>query len=199
MNIKVEHNTEQFIKELMEDTERYKRDLKKAVFRSLTLLEAEIKQNIRKGAGLNVRTGALRNSIYKKIFESDSGYVYGEVGSEGVPYARIHELGGTVKPVNAKYLTIPHPDNRRADGLPKITIQDLFGFLKKQMFIHKNVIFLQTGRKGKKFTEIRPMFFLKKSVDIPARPYLSTAVASKKDQILKEFGLFLKMSFGIKG
>jgi phage gpG-like protein len=49
-----------------------------------------------------VRSGNLRKSITRRI-EGDRGNPVGRVGTNLI-YARIHELGGTIRPVRAKYL-----------------------------------------------------------------------------------------------
>lgn len=168
--------------------------LKEQVFKALTLLEAQILQNIRKDSGLQVRSGKLLNSIgkSKKVTVTGAGEITGEIGPKGVPYAAIHEFGGTIFPVKAKALTIPTEENRRADGQPKIPVDRL-----KDAFIAKGMIFQKIG-KGKN-AQITPMFILRSSVKIPARPYLAPALAAKKEEILKDFGVFLSMSFRAKG
>lgn len=111
MKVKVENNAAQLKSELLESLAVYNKQLKVSVFNALTLLEAEILQNIRSRSGLKVRTGNLLNSIgpSKKVYEDTSGNVVGEIGPVGVPYAAIHEFGGTtrahkIEPRNAKVL-----------------------------------------------------------------------------------------------
>lgn len=190
MDIKINSNAKELAEELEDNVKQYKKDLKFQVFRAMSLLEAEVKQQIRTKAGLHVRTGALLNSVTSSVSESLDGLIVGEVKSSGVPYAKIQETGGTIFPKNKQYLAIPIGDNRRGDGLPKITTKDLLAMGKGKSFIAKGIIFLKEGN------SIRALFALKKSVTIPARPYFSTALAAKREQILKDFGLFLTMSFG---
>lgn len=185
MKISIKENSNDVAKELEKETDVFSKRLSFQVFRALSLLEMEIKNNIRKGAGLHVRSGALLNSVKKEMFETSGGVIYGEVGPEGIPYAAIHEFGGTVVPKNKQFLAIPSDLNRRPDGQPRFTTSDLMG----RSFIKNGTIFLKEGK------NVLPMFFLKKSVEIPARPYLATAIASKKEEIFKEFGLFLQLSF----
>lgn len=190
MKVKVESNAQEIAQELEDGVTQYKRELKWQMFRALSLLEGQIMQNIRKNAGLQVRTGSLLNSIpaSKKVTEIN-GAVTGEIGPEGVEYAAIHEFGGTILPKKAKNLTIPTEFNRRRDGLPKITVRDLMA-MKGQSFIANSAIFKKEG------DQITPMFWLKKSVTIPKRPYLFPALKSKEKEILDNFGLFLSMAFG---
>lgn len=87
-------------KEIESELSSFQKNLKFQVFRALTILEAEILQNLRSRSGLRVRSGTLLNSIgaSKKVYEEAGGNVVGEIGSQGVPYAAIHEFGGTTKP-----------------------------------------------------------------------------------------------------
>ena len=60
-------------------------------------LEAKVKQKL-SGEVLNVRTGALRASIFSAV-EDNTSSIFGKVASTGdVKYARIHEYGGTTPP-----------------------------------------------------------------------------------------------------
>lgn len=98
MKVEVTSNAEEVMKSLLARTQAYRQNLRAQMFRALTLLEAEILMNIRSKSGLKVRTGALLNSIgaTKKVVD-DGHNISGEIGSEGVPYAQIHEHGGTTK------------------------------------------------------------------------------------------------------
>lgn len=75
----------------------------RAKIEALTLkLEARVKQKL-SGKVLNVRSGDLRASIFRKV-EQVATTIVGAVGSAGVKYARIHEYGGTIKhPGGTKY------------------------------------------------------------------------------------------------
>ena len=68
--------------------------LKKVMTLALQL-EAKVKQKL-SGEVLNVRSGALRRSIFETI-QDDPTTVVGKVASSGdVKYAGIHEFGGTI-------------------------------------------------------------------------------------------------------
>lgn len=67
-------------------------------------LEADIKRNIRRARLID--QGALINSIKHRIVSEGKAGIL-QVGSWGVPYARIHEYGGVIRPKKAKWLTIP--------------------------------------------------------------------------------------------
>jgi phage gpG-like protein len=55
------------------------------------------------GNPLNIRSGKLSESIGSNTEDSGS-FISTTVFSQGLPYARIHEFGGDVYPVNAKAL-----------------------------------------------------------------------------------------------
>jgi phage gpG-like protein len=78
------------------------------MYQALTILEAAMKQNIRVRSGLHVRSGSLLNSVQKDI-QVSGNTVTGRIGPENIPYAAIHEYGGTIparriEPRNAKAL-----------------------------------------------------------------------------------------------
>ena len=118
MDIKLEADG---LKETQDSLKRgldlYQRGLKIEMWRAVRLLEAAIKQNVRRRSGLNVRTGALLNSIQSQVTEED-GEIVGYVGSYGVPYASVHEFGHTfpakmIFPRFAKTLSWVGPDGVR--------------------------------------------------------------------------------------
>lgn len=82
-------------KQLNKDAKSINKAMLFAMFRALSILDAEIKQNIRSRSGLRVRTGTLLNSIQQRIFLG-IGIVKGEIGPQNVPYAAIHEFGGVI-------------------------------------------------------------------------------------------------------
>jgi len=113
MSVKVTTNASELKKEIAERLKAYQRDMKLQVFRALSLLEAEIMQNIRSKSGLKVRSGSLLNSIpaSKKVTVESDGTVTGQIGPQGIPYAAIHEFGGKtaphrIEPRNAKVLAL---------------------------------------------------------------------------------------------
>ncbi len=195
MNLKVELDN-LAAQELRQDLKEWRAHLKQKVFDALTVLEAQIIENIRSNAGLKVMSGRLLNSIgrSKKVREEGSGVFIGEIGPKGVPYAAIHEFGGTIVPTKAQALTIPTYENTRKDGNPKRSVAELFS--KHNAFIANGMIFAKRG-KGVG-AQIEPMFLLKKSVTIPARPYMQPAIAQTREQIIQNFGLFLAASFKTK-
>lgn len=98
-SIKITTNAGDIASELEAQMDFYQKNLAGTIFDALTILEAEIIQNIRSKSGLHVRSGTLLNSIgaSKRVF-LEGPNVVGEIGPEGVPYAAIQEFGGTTSP-----------------------------------------------------------------------------------------------------
>lgn len=73
--------------------------IREELYRKVTQLTLELDARvIRKlnGEVLKVRSGQLRRSIFHRVIQ-DANQVIGKVGSSGdVPYAAIHEFGGTI-------------------------------------------------------------------------------------------------------
>lgn len=82
--------------------------------------------------------------------------------TSSAPYARIHETGGTIRPVRASALAIPLTGGARASGGPR----SMAG-----LFIPKGKAVLALSRGGR----ISPQFALARSVTLPARGYLTKA------------------------
>lgn len=66
-----------------------------AMFRAMSILKAQVQQNLRSESGLNVRSGTLLNSIAFDI-QQKALEIEGRLGPENVPYAAIHEFGGEI-------------------------------------------------------------------------------------------------------
>jgi len=102
---------------------RKNQKMNKAFFFQLTRWTGlTVKQIIRNISGpvLKTRTAHLRRSITGRTFMGRVVIAIvgsGIFGARAVKYARIHEMGGTIKPVKAKALTVPFPGVKgRAQG-----------------------------------------------------------------------------------
>lgn len=120
------------------------------------------------------RTGELARSIAGRAYLKGA-LVISIIGSgvfrrKPVKYARIQEKGGKVRAKN-KMLTIPLPGVQgRAANFP-----DAFIIKSKK----GNVLLVE--RKGKK--GLKPLFVLKREIDIPARHWLETSIDQMKLQL----------------
>ena len=107
------------------------------------------------------QTGRLTRSIKIVLFAYPAGNgVRGTWGSTDVNYALMQEIGGTIRPKRAKFLAVPISEEAKRAGSPRnlpnlVYVQSVRG---QPMLVNEN-----TGRVH---------YLLKKSVTIPARPYL---------------------------
>lgn len=115
---------------------------------------------------LATRTANLKRSIGFKV-ESGQETVYGEWGSFDMPYNRIHETGRTLIAKKSAKLWIPLQPNKTAAGVARFSPRAIFDTLVIRRSLAGNLIAWQ--KQGKKLI---PMFLLKDSVRIPARPYI---------------------------
>jgi len=119
-------------------------------------------------------------------FKNDGKVTLGVVGTK-VKYARVHEFGATLTPKNHQALTVPFPGNvghyPSAEALAK----------EKKTFINKNIIFYKSGAKGAKPI---PIYILKKSVHIPARPFVQYVRATYWDKFRSLFNDHITQSIG---
>lgn len=152
----------------------------KAMIATTQEIEKQAKINARKEfRGRNDRklTGGLLNSIH-------TGYVLegtefqGFVGTQGIPYGRIQELGGKIEPVKAKKLWLPVYKNAG-----KMTPREFVRLTQTNpAYYHMfdKVAARWTGAydyvSGKLKKEYEPLFFLRDEVNLKARPYLTPAV-----------------------
>jgi phage gpG-like protein len=138
----------------------------------------------------------LSSQLLDRIFSSidtDPGKEYptAYVGTYGIPYGRIHEYGGTIRPKKAKFLWI-----KQWEGVPgflrRITPKEFFINMKKMPHVYgiidqvafyfgtKRKVKLRKGetfgQAHKRLGEFISLFILRKSVKMPERPYLRPAV-----------------------
>ena len=130
-----------------------------------------------------------RRSGLSRSFQSvPSGEMNAMVFSQ-VPYAHIHELGGTIKPKNVKYL--PVPINEAAMRLHESKgTQSLRSFNMRLFKLPSGRMYLRgedkvrtqqyvTGADGKRREVVdhtKPVFRLMRSVRLPKRPYAVPAL-----------------------
>lgn len=115
-------------------------------------------------------TGNLRRSI-----TSTQPYYGRAMVGTNVKYAKIQEYGGTIRAKNVKALTIPlnplaakmRANVETLKSIPNLQFRKLFG---------KNIGLLVTATKsGRGKRHGRPMFLLRRSVTLPARPFIRPA------------------------
>ena len=143
-----------------------------AMMRGGMVLEAWMKRNVQ--AQHLIDTGNLRGSITSEI----EGETAVTIGPRNVKYAAIHEFGGTITPKNAQFLAIPVTNEARYAGSPR----RFPGQLHAQMAGGGGALIDENG-------DIQ--YALKRSVTIPARPYVRPAVDEHGTEAVKDIRDYL--------
>jgi hypothetical protein len=177
----------------------------RALIRTTQKAELLAKTNARNnftGTKIRPKTGALMNAIFSgyEISKNRKDIVGGVVGvksrkgrSGTRPYGRIHEYGGTIKPVKAKNLWIPllgPKSSGLAGRFKNMTPSDFvaamqasndptarFAIIPGRSNPVAIVTLKRQYKSGKVKSKIIAMFSLRKSVEMPERPYIRPAIA----------------------
>ena len=149
--------------------------------------EAEAKQNAT--TRLNVHSGRLRASIRGTV-EQVSGdlAIVLRAGTDGgaVPYARIQEEGGTIRPKKGKYLKIPVGPALTGAGVSRLPPGRSGDF----RFVPTPRGGVLVGRDGKVW------YVLRREVRIPARPYLAPALAAAAPRLAASLDRLVRQAVG---
>lgn len=151
---------------------------------------ADTKLNL-SGKVLRAPTGRLRNSAQATIDTgAQSVQIVAQVGGGGVggvPYAAIHEHGGTILPKRGRFLAIPMGPalkggknggaNMWPRDIPDLTFVSIRGGAQAML--------VRRMGKGKRAGFV-PWFHLVRSVNMPARPYLRPAVDAARPAFINE-------------
>lgn len=149
---------------------------------------------------LFTRSGMLRRSIGFQVQRAGDGTLLRvgmtetseAQGAQGSPlvYAGIHERGGVIKPKTKKFLTIPLPASYTPAGVKRWTA----GELKEDPSPFDNT-FVQKTKKtsaggnlmifGERDGKLTPLFLLRRSVKIPARPFVRPWFDKMRKRVVK--------------
>lgn len=155
------------------------KDMGEAVLSASLAVKASAKENIESNFhGI----GTLASSVKHKIIKMGGLAVAGIVGTN-LPYASIHEFGGTITPKNVEWLTIPF---KGVTGRARDYQNTFFAWTKN----NKLVMFQNQG----KGTKPKPLFVLVKQSQIPARPWLNPALEKNRGHITTMIGSAIKRS-----
>ena len=138
------------------------------------------------GSPPHVNTGRLKNSIQIDGSRLKDKNPMVRIGTNLV-YARINEFGGRIGPRNAKALAVPiGVEGRRASRQAGGSIRHLdLAYIPRN---GKAPLRARVNMDG----SIKPLFVLKKSVTIPARPYMRPSLELAKKKMVKEAGKALR-------
>ncbi len=134
------------------------------------------------GGRLHSRTGALRRSILTSNKGNTLGTLSSSIFSKKI-YAPIQEIGGTISAIDkyvrvpgGPYLNIPLSANKTASGVTRLSASEVFGSGGSLFKSKKGNWIVSLGGK--------PMFVLKKSVEIPARLGMQKAAEDEVPTLL---------------
>ena len=150
-----------------------RRELRSAQF----ALASAMKRNAR--SVLRQRSGDLVRSIVPGEIEESGAEITGPVGSN-LEYAHIQKEGGTIAAKNVRNLTIPLAAFLTPQGIARGSARDViaapgdYGY--DGTFFSRGVLM---GRRGE---DVEPLFALRPSVTLPARPYAAPAMEEIKPQ-----------------
>ena len=168
---------------------------------SATKIVNEAKNNIKKKGSFQTRFKG-REITAQRL--RDSGNLLGSIqqqpdfkknllkvkdGSFGVKYAAMQEFGGTIRPVRRKFLTVPFGGDR------------FFAKRRLSQFPDQNISFRRSRNNGPTIVFVKlgaqqiPAYVLRKSVNIPARPFLTPAFDNQRKKVLKFLFKHLQDSF----
>jgi len=131
-------------------------------------------------SGLTRRSGQLGRSL-KGTVNISGGHIQGKLTTDAV-HAPTHEHGATIVPKRVQWLTIPTEFAKTAAGVTRggaRTFSNTF-FLKPGKGRTNPLIMQKQGK------EVIPLFVLKKSVTIPARPFMRPSAMQTKKYIEEE-------------
>ncbi|HZP46270.1 MAG TPA: HK97 gp10 family phage protein [Candidatus Binataceae bacterium] len=138
-----------------------------------------IRRNLK--ATHKMRSGDLARSIAAEEIVESGTEISGRVGSN-LEYAEIQERGGTIHAKNVKNLTIPLDAMLTGRGIARGTarnvIDDPGSFGYERTFFRNGILF------GSSDGEVTPLFLLKPSVTLPARPYAAPAAEEIRPQMI---------------
>ena len=120
------------------------------------------------------KSGHLALSTNGRVLRTPTGLriILGSgVFAPEVPYALLQEDGGTITPKKRDWLAIPF---RGVKGFPREYRDTFFAFSKNKNLI----LFQKLGKHGK-----RPLFALKKEVNIPASKWFSSVMDKQKEKL----------------
>jgi len=148
------------------------------------LIEREVKI-LMSGRLLKVRTGKTRASVTAEI---DKNKNLGRVGTKH-PGSRLLEVGGTIRPKKAKFLTIPLPGEASTGAGMVRRAKDYYGVF--PLRTSKGMILMGSRTPNR---PAAPIFILRKSATIKAHPVWKTAQQTTEPAILKRGNAIVQSS-----
>ncbi len=136
---------------------------------------------------LGRRSGGLIRALFSKVFVANRETVL-VVGADTkkAAYARILHEGGVIRPVHAQHLAIPLDAARTAKGVARMSAREFISNPESLGFDRAFVNRKGTAIMGARGDVAEPVFALKDSVTMPARPYIRDTVFERRTWILEQ-------------
>ena len=168
-------------KALQLKAKRLQDELRVAMTRSAYRLRTEARKAY-DAAGLQVRTGALKGSIDVGAIENTGEGIRATVfAGQGLPYARAQEYGATIRPKKSSFLAIPIGAAKSGRGVARFSPREITSNGYTGSFFAHGVLF---GSNPGQPPE--PLFALKRSVTIRARPFMRPALMRTRPIAVEE-------------
>lgn len=136
-----------------------------------------IRRNLLRGQLLKWRTGDLSRSLTEKTIQKLNKTI-GRISSPLI-YARLQELGGTIRPKRAKWLTIPTEFAKTPAGVVKGNARSFADTF--PLFRPGRVPLIMQERGD----QVVPLFILKKRVKIKGKHFISGGIEKMLPEIRK--------------
>lgn len=152
-------------------------------------VDAEIVQSFNEGDPLKRRTGQMSRTLsFTKIRKAGKGYKF--TLKSPLPYASIHEFGGTIRPVTKQWLTVPLKDAMTPAGVTRRSATEWpDSFIEKSRRSGSVILFQRKGD-----DDVIPLFVLVKKVEIPPRRWLSGAIDKTSETLGEAITRFIEES-----
>jgi hypothetical protein len=163
MSFEIKSDVEKVLPELRGDV------LKKAAMAGGEVILSNAKVNANQLFKNSHPGSGLAGSIHLEVTESNDNQCVVAVGPDKL-YGRIQEIGGTIRPINGKFLAIPLSGEANKYESPK-------NYPGKLHFVGDDGGGILADKEG------NAIYALKTSVTLPARPYLRPALDEHVPQI----------------
>lgn len=182
-------------REAVERINRLSPEIRENGVREIARLSIALREQARQKydeSGLHVRTGALKSSIQALPVTQTEHEIIGKVvAGQKLKYAAVQEFGATIRPKKARFLAIPLRAAKTASGVARFAPRQAEAAGYTGTFVSHGILF------GKQGGQAVPLFVLKRSVRIPARPYMRPALAVMRPKI--EDGIRAVVAAAAKG
>lgn len=177
--------TPKVIENLNQAAKAWERDWDRSIILNITSGGRPTWTATGRGGAILQKTGRLRNAISVYTKNEGNGKYEFIAKVQGIKYARIHQYGGVIKPVNAKAIAIPLTPEASKKG-PRDWPDGELIYVKSEGKAPTLCTQAKgnSKKKGYKKGDMIAQYVLVKAVTIPGRPYL---VVQKEDaRLLKE-------------